>query len=49
MYNCILYSTSLFSYISIRWEYCRTNTAINSHEMNEILYVELKNGHCTPL
>ncbi|KAM0733961.1 Pancreatic triacylglycerol lipase [Formica fusca] len=32
-----------------RWEYCRTNTAINSHEMNEILYVELKNGHCTPL
>ncbi|CAL1682156.1 unnamed protein product [Lasius platythorax] len=32
-----------------RWEYCRTNTAINSHEMNEILYVELKNEHCTPL
>ncbi|XP_071555190.1 pancreatic lipase-related protein 2 [Temnothorax nylanderi] len=28
-----------------RWEYCRTNTAINSHEM----YVELRNERCTPL
>ncbi|XP_018375101.1 PREDICTED: pancreatic lipase-related protein 2-like [Trachymyrmex cornetzi] len=27
-----------------RWEYCRTNTVINSHEM----HVELKNERCTP-
>ncbi|XP_067213841.1 pancreatic triacylglycerol lipase-like [Linepithema humile] len=26
-----------------RWEYCKTDTAVNSHE----IYVELKNGHCT--
>ncbi|XP_020285308.1 pancreatic triacylglycerol lipase-like isoform X2 [Pseudomyrmex gracilis] len=28
-----------------RWEYCRTNTAINSHEV----YVELQSERCTPL